>query len=76
MTEQPVQPCRAARAKTLRGAFGERCGKPATAIDGWGRPVCAECLAFAEAAKRDVQSVGNVLADIYKRRVAGRDGKP
>lgn len=68
--------CKAAREKTLRGAFGERCGKPATATDWLGRDVCAACLAYSEEAKRDVKSLGNVLGEIYQRRAGKGPSDP
>jgi hypothetical protein len=66
--------CRAAKVKTIRGTFGERCGKPATDRDFMGRPVCAECLAFSEEARRDANSVGSVIAEIWKRRAQMKGG--
>ena len=67
--------CTAAKTKTLRGLFGERCGKPATAIDWLGRDVCAECHTYSEEAKKDAQSVANMVGDVLKRRAAAKREK-
>ena len=67
--------CQAAKSKTLRGLFGERCGQPATAIDWLGRDVCAECHAYSEEAKNDAKSVANVVGDVLKRRAAAKREK-
>ena len=65
--------CQAAREKTLRGFFGERCGKPASERDWLGRLVCAECFEFSEAARKDANSLGNAIGEVMKRR---REKKP
>jgi len=64
--------CQAAREKTIRGFFGERCGKPATERDALGRLVCAECFAFGEALRKNANDLGSAIGELLKTRRASK----
>lgn len=72
---EPITACEAPAVRTMRGVFGDRCGKPATDVfEVDERPMCAECAAWARAmwaGRKHPNTLGSVLSRLLGRSTDG-----